>query len=556
MNDDLARLADEYWEYGLEYEPTDALMLGDHRYDDRMEDVSREAEDAHVARLRDFGSRAAAVDPTGLTRDERVTREVLGFLAGADADFAEQHLAEVAVNPAIGVQEMMPVAAGQFPLLEAQHAEDVLVKFREMGRMFGQYADRVLEGLAAGRTAVDLHIDRTVARLDAWLASPVGADPLLAVPAPPVFDEAAEAAWRERLAGVIAERVRPGLARYREAIAATRGQARSVDRPGLCSLPGGEEAYAAAVRRYVTLDRDPEEVHRIGLTQIERLADEYRELGSEVLGTTDLAAIFEALRSDPALHFSEGPAVVAAAETALAKARAAMGDWFGRLPQAGCRVAETPSGPIAFYFPPATDGSRPGTFFVNTSDPTNWGTFQIESMAYHEGIPGHHLQLAIAQELPDVPQFRRHAFISAYGEGWALYTERLADEMGLYGGPIDRIGMLWGDSMRSCRLVVDTGMHALGWSRQQAIDFVAANSPMAVGQIEAEIDRYIGMPGQALSYMLGRIEVQRLRMEAEETMGDGFDVKGFHDVVLGSGVVPLETLGRLVGEWVAGGSAS
>jgi uncharacterized protein (DUF885 family) len=552
VNDDLAHLADEYWEYGLEYEPTDALMLGDHRYDTRMEDVSRQAEDAHIARLRDFAAKAAAVDPAGLTADGRVTREVLMFLATADADFAAQRLVEVAVNPAIGVQEMLPVAVGQFPLGEAQHAEDVLAKYREMGRMFGQYAERVREGLAAGRTAVDLHIDRTVARLDAWLASPVDTDPLLAVPAPPVFDDAAEAAWRRRLAGVIAEHVRPGLARYRDAIAATRGAARSAERPGLCSLPGGDEAYAAAVRRYVTLDRDPEEVHRVGLAQIERLTAEYRELGGEVLGTTDLAEIFEALRSDPALHFTEGPAVVAAADAALAKAQAAMGDWFGRLPRAGCRVAETPSGPIAFYFPPAADGSRPGTFFVNTSDPANWGTFQIESMAFHEGIPGHHLQLAIAQELPDVPQFRRHAFISAYGEGWGLYTERLADEMGLYGGPLDRIGMLWGDSMRACRLVVDTGMHALGWSRRQAIDYVSANSPMAVGQIEAEIDRYIGMPGQALSYMLGRIEVQRLRFEAEEAMGDRFDIKGFHDVLLGSGVVPLETLGRLVREWAAG----
>ena len=226
-----------------------------------------------------------------------------------------------------------------------------------------------------------------------------------------------------------------------------------------------------------------------------------------------------------------------------------MGDWFGKLPQADCVVRETPSGPTAFYFRPAADGSRPGTFFVNTADPTRWHTFEIESMAYHEGIPGHHLQLAIAGELEGVPEFRKHAHVTAYAEGWGLYTERLADEMGLYSGPLERIGMLSADSMRAGRLVVDTGIHAMGWTRQQAIDYFVANSPMTLGTIEGEVDRYIGMPGQALAYMVGRLEIMKYRAEAEETMGDRFDIKGFHDTVLGSGLVPLPTLERMVKEW-------
>ena len=188
-----------------------------------------------------------------------------------------------------------------------------------------------------------------------------------------------------------------------------------------------------------------------------------------------------------------------------------MGDWFGRLPQADCFVEETPSGPTAFYFPPATDGSRPGTFFVNTSEPASWGRYEIEAIAYHEGIPGHHLQLAISGELTDIPEFRKHATVTAYAEGWGLYTERLADEMGLYSGPLERIGMLSADSMRAGRLVVDTGIHAKGWTRQQAIDFMVENSPLALGTIEPEIDRYIGLPGQALAYMIGRLEIVRMR---------------------------------------------
>jgi uncharacterized protein (DUF885 family) len=227
-----------------------------------------------------------------------------------------------------------------------------------------------------------------------------------------------------------------------------------------------------------------------------------------------------------------------------------MGDWFGILPKAGCDVEETQSGAIAFYFPPAKDGSRGGVFFMNTSDPEGWGRYQIEATSYHEGIPGHHLQLSIASELTDIPEFRKRSFIAAYGEGWGLYSERLADEMGIYTTPLDRMGMLEADSMRACRLVVDTGMHALGWSRGRAIEYMTENSPMAVGHITAEIDRYAVTPGQALAYMIGRLEIQRIRREAEAALGPRFDIKRFHDTVLGSGLMPLPVLDRVVKAWV------
>jgi uncharacterized protein (DUF885 family) len=294
------------------------------------------------------------------------------------------------------------------------------------------------------------------------------------------------------------------------------------------------------------------EIHEIGLQQIERLADEYRELGPEVLGTDDLDEIFTRLREDPELHHTSGADIVKASEDAFAAAREEMPNWFGIIPKADCIVEETPSGAQAFYFPAADDGSRPGMFFMNTADPSSWGIHEVQSTAFHEGIPGHHLQGTIAQELGDrVPEFRRHLHIVAYGEGWALYTERLSDEMGIYGSQLDRMGMLSADSMRAGRLVVDTGMHALGWSRQQAINWMAENTPMSMYTITEEIDRYIAsMPGQALSYMIGRLEIQRIRAEAETALRDRFDIKAFHDTVLGSGGVPLETLDRMVGEWV------
>jgi uncharacterized protein (DUF885 family) len=205
---------------------------------------------------------------------------------------------------------------------------------------------------------------------------------------------------------------------------------------------------------------------------------------------------------------------------------------------------------IAYYLPPAADGTRPGSYYVNVSEPTTRTKFESEVLAFHESIPGHHLQIAIAQELEGIPEFRRHAWITAYGEGWGLYTERLSDEMGLYSGDVERLGILSFDSWRACRLVVDTGMHALGWSRQEAIDYLMENSPQAPNNIVNEVDRYIAWPGQALAYKIGQREIARLREEARAALGVGFDIKDFHDVVLGSGPVPLPVLGGLVEDWI------
>jgi uncharacterized protein (DUF885 family) len=216
------------------------------------------------------------------------------------------------------------------------------------------------------------------------------------------------------------------------------------------------------------------------------------------------------------------------------------------VPGAGARDA-----PIAYYLPPAIDGSRPGSYFVNTNEPTTRTRYESEALAFHESIPGHHLQVAIAQELEGIPEFRKHALVTVYVEGWGLYTERLADEMGLYSGPIERMGMLSFDSWRAGRLVVDTGIHALGWSKQEAIDFLVENSPQALNNIENEVERYIGMPGQALAYMIGRREIMKLRADAKRVMGAGFDIQGFHDTVLGSGPVPLRILRSLVEDWAS-----
>lgn len=552
MNEQLKALGEEYYEYRLETSPTMALMQGDHRYDDRMEDVSRQAEDDHIRRLREFGARAAAVDPAQLSSDERISREVLLFITTTESADLESRQAEMAVNPEIGFHRSLPVMAPKFPIIEPEHADALVDKYTAIGTRIDQATERFREGVARRHTPIERHVTETATQLDEYLRSPVSDDPLLGVRVPEAFDQTAEADWKDRLADAVERHIRPAFARQRDALLEeVLPVARPSDRPGLCWLDDGDVSYPRAIHRLTSLPMDPREIHEIGLQQIDRLADEYRELGAEVLGTDDLTEIFTTLRKDPDLHFDDGEAVRAASEAALAKAKAAMGDWFGRLPKADCLVEETKTGPTAFYYRPADDGSRPGIFFVNTADPTRWGKFEIESMSFHEGIPGHHLQIAIAQELEDVPKFRTHAWIPAYSEGWALYSERLADEMGLFSSALDRIGMLSADSMRAGRLVVDTGLHALGWSRREAINFFADNSPMSLATIAGEVDRYIGWPGQALSYMIGRLEIQKARRDAESALGDDFDIKGFHDAALGSGMLPLETLTRIIDEWAS-----
>ncbi|MBT8198535.1 MAG: DUF885 domain-containing protein, partial [Acidimicrobiia bacterium] len=298
----------------------------------------------------------------------------------------------------------------------------------------------------------------------------------------------------------------------------------------------------------------PLDIHNIGLEEIADLEREYAELGQSVLGTSDVAEIYRRLREDTTLRFETAEQVKQAGADSLARAKGEMGNWFGRLPQADCVMAEIPIGggeaPLAFYLPPSTDGARPGTFFVNTNDPETRTRYESEALAFHESIPGHHLQLAISQELEGIEEFHKHALVNAYVEGWGLYTERLADEMGLYSSDLARLGILSFDSWRAGRLVVDTGIHALGWSRQEAIDYLTENSPQAPNNIVNEVDRYTGWPGQALGYKMGQREFFRVRRMAEERLGAAFDIKGFHDTVLGSGPVPLETLSHLVERWI------
>ncbi|MCA8981237.1 MAG: DUF885 domain-containing protein, partial [Planctomycetes bacterium] len=334
--------------------------------------------------------------------------------------------------------------------------------------------------------------------------------------------------------------------------------ARSDDEPGFGALDGGLDYYRLQVRRHTSLALTPEEIHQLGLDELERIHEEMRELGARCFGTRDLAEIQARLRDDSELHFDTAEEVEAQAVECLGRAEAAVPALFGRLPVAPCEVVrvpdhEAPDTTIAYYRGPAPDGSRPGRYYVNTYAPTTRPRYEAEVLAYHEAVPGHHTQIAVAQELPGLPLFRRHGGVTAYVEGWALYTERLCEELGLYSGDTDRLGVLSFDAWRASRLVVDTGLHAFGWSRQRAVDFLVENTLLAPNNCENEVDRYIAWPGQALAYKLGQREILALRAEAEAALGESFRLSDFHDVVLGSGAVSLGALRTIVETWIASG---
>ena len=313
------------------------------------------------------------------------------------------------------------------------------------------------------------------------------------------------------------------------------------------------------IKVHTSLDLPAQEIHNIGLEELQRIHAEMAKVGQEALGTNSLAEIRKRLRGDPSLYFTNRDEIETAAREALERAQAVESRFLGKLPRTACEIKridtfEEKDAPIAYYRPAAVDGTRPGAYYVNTYQPETRPVYEVEALAFHEAVPGHHIQIALAQELTGFPEFRKHSGVTAFVEGWGLYAEGLADELGLYTGARDRLGRLNFDAWRACRLVVDTGIHALGWSRSKAIAFMEENSAIAQNNILNEVDRYIAWPGQALAYKLGEREIRRLRADAQQRLGPRFDLRTFHDVLLGGGAVSLPVLREQVSEWIDKGA--
>jgi uncharacterized protein (DUF885 family) len=553
----LARLGEEFFEAVHAADPLTATQLGVPGFDALLPDPSRAGAAAAARRIGAIEDRVTAVDPALLGPDARVSRSVLAHLARGAREDLEAGMWEANasaagyVSPPAMVFQSVPAA----PLTSVPAVADYLARLRGLGGFLDAVTSRYRQALADGRAPAQAGLRRAMAQLEGHLSRDAGADVLVTVPLPPGCDEAAV---RAEAAAIVAGSVRPALRRMLACMdAELRPEARPDGRVGIRFVPGGAEAYQAAVRRHTSTALSPAEIHRIGLDTLAGLRAEWAEVGGAVLGVTDVPAILDRLRADPSLRFGSSGEILATVAGALDRAEEARPDWFPPIPVPRCVIeeidpVEAAAAPLAYYRPPAAGGLRPGAHCVLTARPGDRFRYEYEALAFHESVPGHHLQACAARSLP-LPDFRRYldAEVCGYVEGWGLYCERLADEMGLYSSGTERLGMLSFDALRACRLVVDTGMHYYGWSRSEAVDFMWRNTATPRANVDSEVDRYIAWPGQALAYLIGRREIRRLRDRSSQELGHRFSIRGFHGAVLGSGAVPLPVLDEIVGAWAA-----
>jgi uncharacterized protein (DUF885 family) len=554
----LARLGDDYFGVVHSTDPLTATQLGVPGFDALLPDPSRDGAARGAQRIAAIEARLAAVDAGALGAADRTGAAVLAHLAAGARGDLEHGLWEANASadgygsPAALVFQSVPNA----PLAAPGATADYLTRLRGLPRYLDAVTARYRAALADGRPSARVCVQQAIDQLEGHLRRDVREDALVKVAPPPPADADA---FRAEAAVIVGGEVRPALRRLLAALEAELlPAARPDERVGIRFVPGGPEGYLAAVAKHTTTSLSPEEIHQIGLGTLEALAAEWAELGGRVLGISSVPDILARLRSDPALRFASSGQIVATVTDALSRAEAARGDWFPPLDIPACVIeeidpVEAGNAPLAYYRPPGAGGLRPGAHCVLTTRPGERFTYEYEALAFHESSPGHHLQISSAQALPGLPAYRRFldAEVCGYVEGWGLYCERLADEMGLYTSDTQRLGMLSFDALRACRLVVDTGMHYYGWSRSQAADFMWRNTATTRANVANEIDRYIAWPGQALSYMIGRREIRRLRDRAAAQLGGRFDIRGFHGAVLGSGAVPLSVLDDLVAAWTA-----
>jgi uncharacterized protein (DUF885 family) len=542
-------LADRFWEGLLERDPMWATVLGDERYNDRWPDLGPDGRAADEAAYRATLAEAHDIPVDGLDPEQVITRDLMILVCENQLAALDQKQYQLAVDHMSGPQ-VWPAEMAQYqPADTPERLERLLARYTSYGDMIEQYIGTLDEGVADGRTSAITPVRRAIEQIDRLLAM-APADHPAASMAQVGDDE------RGPVATAVEEHVYPVLRRLRDHLAQTY-EPNARPEPGLSTTPNGDEAYRLAIRTQTSLDTTAEDVHAFGLADLEAIEAE-KDAIARRLGHADRHALRQALLADPSNHTDDPDVIVLLAQDQTDRAYAEAPKYFGRLPSANCYVKAVEAyreaeSPPAFYMPPTLDGSRQGQYYINTYQPAERQLHKIASITFHEATPGHHFQIGIEMELKGLPAFRTlgaRLAGGAYVEGWGLYTERLADEMGLYADDRERIGMLDAQSFRAARLVVDSGLHAMGWTRQQAIDFMHKRGSLPMVDAEIEVDRYTVWPGQALSYKLGQREIERARAAVSEQMGDRFDLRAFHDEVLGHGSLPLATLTREIGTWV------
>lgn len=552
----LNQLLADVWSTELAEYPLFATHTGEHRYNDKLPDMSPAAYERRAEQQRQFAERLKQIAADKLGDEDRINYE---FLARVIADNRAElsfgsHLMPITNRSGFHVE--FPELAKDVPLETLTDYENYLARLAA----FGTYADQHIELMRLGIKQQLVLPDVSVRDYAKVIGPQLVDDPRASRLYAPLekFPAKVPAAEHERLrtqaAAVIRATVVPGFRRFHdflrdEYLPACRSPI------GASALPKGREFYRHRVRRFTTLDVTPEQVHETGLAEVKRLRAEMQQIIDAQKFSGDFKAFVEHLRTDPQYYPTSAEHLMKEVGYVLKKMDGELPRLFSKLPRTPYGIRQipefiAPQTTSAYYSPPTGDGRRAGFYYVNTYNLKSRPLFEVEVLSIHEAVPGHHLQLALQQELTNVPPLRRFSECTAFIEGWGLYSERLGKEVGFYTDPISDFGRLSFSMWRACRLVVDTGMHYLGWSRQQAIDFMAENTALSMHNITSEVDRYISWPGQALAYKMGELKISALRREAEERLGAKFDVRTFHDTVLEAGAVPLDVLERRVKAWI------
>jgi uncharacterized protein (DUF885 family) len=543
-------LADRFHQRWLEENPFAATMYGIPGYDDRVPDESEEGGQAWRAEVTEFLREADEIASEPLAPADAVTldctreatdREIAGIdLAPAEYTVTAMQYAAPAVFLAVAARTV---------LVDSAAAEAYLTRLQGSGVWLDQIGERLRAGAAKGRLPIAPLVEEAITWAENVLAAPAPAAVL--APRPPQGWSGA-AAWEEQRRALAEEVVKPALARWVVTVRDLLPRARPSSQAGLVHLPGGEADYVEAVRIYTTLPLSPEELHQTGLEHVAELEARAVRLGAG-RGLHGLDEVFAALRDSAGKIPPEE--AIREASLAVKRAEARAGEVFPDPLPPPCEVMPMPEvvasgGAAPHYSPPRLDGGRPGTFWFNTLRPTAGTGWDMEVVAFHEAVPGHHLQLSRLQLLTDLPALQRQRSLPVFSEGWGLYAEQLAEEMGLYADDRGLLGSISSSLMRAARLVVDTGLHFYGWSREQALEYMVAHVPMPREFLATEVDRYVVMPGQALAYLTGKLQILRLRESARDRLGPDFSLPAFHAAVLDHGSLPMPTLARSIEGWL------
>ena len=558
----LERLLAASWEFDLREDPLLATHAGDHRFDDRLPSLTLADVRRRIAAQRAFLAQWKAIDRAALSPADRINYDIYGQLLSSELAEADFQMYLMPISNRDGFHISFAELPGDSRLDSTGDYEHYIARLRAFERYTAEHIELMRLGIKAGLTLPQITLTDWRPSVETHIVT----DPtksLLYAPFrefPKQIPEADRARLEAAGRAAISESVVPGYRKFllfmeKEYVPAARGSI------GASALPRGREFYRHRVRKFTTLDLSPEQVHEQGLAEVERIDGEMRSVKDKAGFKGDVAAFIAKLRTDPKFYAASSEELLRHAAFVMKEIDGRLPKLFKTLPRSPCGLREVPAyiAPVtttAYYSLPTGDGTQPGWYNVNTSNLPSRPLFELEALTCHEALPGHHLQLALQQELGQLPPMRRYAGFTAFVEGWGLYSERLGIELGLYRDPHSDFGRLSYEAWRACRLVVDTGIHYLGWSRQQANDFMAQHTALSLHNIRAEVDRYIAWPGQAVAYKIGELQIRKLRARAEEQLGSRFDVRAFHEVVLGSGAVPLGVLEDNVNDYIRSANAT